>query len=357
MSKVDLKNYICAMPFNTIELHEKNSFLCCPSWLTKSLPSNNLLKKSWESEEATEIRKSVLDGSYKYCDKNQCPFLHQLIKFGEVGNTNTLYHKNKIPDNLKEKIESFNNGIIQPPAIIQFSFDRSCNLKCPSCRIDLIVENSDGIQRVKNTIEEIEYEYGKTTKILYITGTGDPFVSVGFRDFLRNFDSSKWPSLQKIHLHTNATRWNKKMWDSMSNIHTYVKTCEISIDAATKETYENKVRLGGNWDELMDNLKFISTIQTLKSIKTSFVVQQYNYKEMKEFYDLMYSIFGKKLNVYFGKILNWGTFTEEELSNHQVWKQSNPEHQDFLSEVYKVMPQNNVWTNLQEFLNPEKSLI
>ena len=44
------------------------------------------------------------------------------------------------------------------------------------------------------------------------------------------------------------------MWDSMPNVHKYVKSCEISIDAGTKDTYENKTRLGGNWENLMNNL-------------------------------------------------------------------------------------------------------
>ena len=357
MSNVDLKNYVCAVPFVSFEIQHKNKLLCCASWLTKYLPENTSLKDSWESKEATEIRKSVLDGSYKYCDKTQCPFLHQLITFGEVGNTDTLYHKNEMPKNLKDRIESFNNGIVEPPRIIQFSFDRTCNLKCPSCRVDLIVESSEGIERIKKTIQEIEVEYGKTTKVLYITGSGDPFVSVGFRDFLRNFDNTKWESLERIHLHTNATKWNKKMWDSMKNVHKFIKTCEISIDSATKETYENKVRLNGNWDELIENLNFISTIPTLKSVKLSFVVQKHNYREMKDFHDLMISIFGNKANIFYNKINNWGTFTEEEIMDHQVWKPSHPEHQEFLKELNKVIPRDAVWSNLQEFVKPTKSLI
>jgi organic radical activating enzyme len=256
MTKVDLNDYVCGVPFAALEIHEKDRFLCCASWLKKHLPQHTSPKDAWESFEANEIRESVIDGSFRHCDKTQCPYLHQLENFGEIGNTSTLYHKNKLPKELKSKIESFRNGILSPPSTIQFSFDRTCNLKCPSCRINLIVENSKGIERVKKTIDEIENQYGQTTKRLYITGTGDPFLSVGFRDFLRNFDSNKWPSLSHIHLHTNATRWDKKMWESMTKVHKYVKTCEISIDAAIKDTYENKVRVGGNWDELIENLKF-----------------------------------------------------------------------------------------------------
>jgi 3D (Asp-Asp-Asp) domain-containing protein len=213
------------------------------------------------------------------------------------------------------------------------------------------------ISEVKTTINVIEEEYGKTTKNLYITGSGDPFVSVGFRDFLRNFDKSKWPSLQHIHLHTNATRWTKEMWDSMSNIHPYVKTCEISIDAATKETYETKTRIGGNWDELITNLKFISTIPTLNKIKTSFVVQKHNYKEMVLFKDLMTEIFGNKVNIFFGKIVNWGTYSDEEFKEHQVWSDNHPNHGEFVEILNKTLPHQKSFTNLQEFMTSERSLI
>jgi MoaA/NifB/PqqE/SkfB family radical SAM enzyme len=123
----------------------------------------------------------------------------------------------------------------------------------------------------------------------------------------------------------------------MPNVHPYVKSCEISIDAGTRETYETKTRINGDWDVLLDNLKFISTIPTLSRIKPSFVVQQKNYKEMKTFYDLMYSIFGEKVNVYFGKITNWGTFSDGEFKLKQVWNENHPEHELFKKECQLKM--------------------
>jgi MoaA/NifB/PqqE/SkfB family radical SAM enzyme len=221
----------------------------------------------------------------------------------------------------------------------------------------MFIADSTKIKKVKQDIQDIEDAYGSEVNTLYITGSGDPFVSVGFRDFLRNFDKTKWPKLKSIHLHTNATRWNKEMWESMPNVHQYIKSCEISIDAGTKETYETKTRINGDWDVLLDNLKFISTIPTLSRIKTSFVVQQKNYKEMKLFYDLMYSIFGKKVNVFFGKITNWGTFSDEEYVTHQIWNESHPEYNDFINEVNSFLPIKYSYNNLQEFITPRKSLI
>jgi organic radical activating enzyme len=356
-SKSNLKDYICAVPFTSLEVHDHKRFLCCASWLTKFLPEDTKPYDAWNSEEANDIRNSILDGSYRYCDENHCPYIHQLKTFGDIGRIQPLFHKDELIPDLKLKIEKHKEGKLTSPQIVQFSMDRSCNLECPSCRLNMFIADSTKIKKVKQDIQDIEDAYGNDVNVLYITGSGDPFVSVGFRDFLRNFDKTKWPKLKSIHLHTNATRWNKEMWESMSNVHQYVKSCEISIDAGTKETYETKTRINGDWDVLMDNLKFISTIPTLSRVKPSFVVQQKNYKEMKIFYDLMYSIFGKKVNVYFGKITNWGTFSNEEYLTHQIWNESHPEYNDFINEVNSFLPIKNSYNNIQEFISPIKSLI
>jgi hypothetical protein len=355
--KVDLKNYVCGVPFSSIELHDHKRFLCCASWLKKYLPEDVSAKEAWESTEANDVRDSVLDGSFKYCDKMHCPFLNQLEIFGEKGRTTPIFHKDKLPHSLKKTIDNYKEGNLESPQIAQFSMDRSCNLKCPSCRLDIFIADGKKIKKVKEDIELIEKQYGNDITVLYITGSGDPFISVAFRNFLRTFDSTKWPKLESIHLHTNATKWNKEMWDSMSNIHKYVKSCEISVDAATKDTYENKTRLGGNWEELINNLKFISTIPDLKRVKTSFVVQQKNYKEMKQFNTLMNEIFGEKTEVFFGKITNWGTFSDDEYVEQQIWDKNHKEYDNFIKEVNSVLPFNKGWHNLQEFILPKSRLI
>jgi len=346
---VDLKNYICSVPFTSLEVHDNVCFTCCPSWLPNKVKLSEIpLKDVYNSEPIIDIRNSILDGSFKYCDKKQCPYLSKLINQGVTSGPITLKSNsphtsplitNKTPENLV------------------MNFDRTCNYKCPSCRVDLIVESSKGIKRVEKTIDDIDNHFSQHVKTLYITGSGDPFVSVGFRNYLRNFNPTKYPKLQSIHLHTNASMWNKEMWDSMPNIHKYVRTCEISIDAGTKDTYENKTRLGGNWENLLSNLKFISTLPIGK-IKTSFVVQDSNYMEMEEFYNLMYSIFGKKVNVFFGKITNWGTFSESDFKTKQVWDVNHPEHHLFKNELNKIWKNQNLFHNLYEFIDiTNKTLI
>ena len=347
-NKIDLKNYTCNVPFTSLEIHNNVCFVCCPSWLPNRVELNEIpLKDVYNSEPIVDIRNSILDGSFKYCSKELCPYLSKLVNYGVASG----------PVSLKQNSQVYSAFIkSNTPETLVMNFDRTCNYKCPSCRVDLIVENSEGIKRVEKTIEDIDNYYAKYVKVLYITGSGDPFVSVGFRNYLKNFNPKKYPNLKSIHLHTNASMWNKEMWDSMPNIHKYVHTCEISIDAGTKDTYENKTRIGGDWENLLSNLKFISTLPI--SVKTSFVVQDSNYMEMEIFYNLMYSIFDKRVNVFFGKITNWGTFSDGEFKLKQVWDTEHPEHQLFKNEFNKIWKKENLFHNLYEFIdNTNKTLI
>ena len=117
-----LKDYICAVPFTSIEIHDHQRFLCCASWLTKFLPENTKPYDAWNSEEANDIRDSILDGSYRYCDHNHCPFIHQLKTFGDVGRVYPLYHKDKLSSNLEIKIKKAEQAIHQ---FIEEAFDQN----------------------------------------------------------------------------------------------------------------------------------------------------------------------------------------------------------------------------------------
>jgi hypothetical protein len=352
---VDLKNYICSVPFEALEIMENRNYMCCASWLLKELPNGVPVKDLWNSDEAIDIRKSVSDGSYKYCDKKQCPFLARLLNLN-ISNLGPIHNINDINDEIKNSID---NGYIMDkgPKILQFSFDRTCNYKCPSCRVDMIVADSKKIKKINLTIDEIENTYSDSLETIYCSGTADPFASVSYRNYFKNFNPKKYPNLKSIHLHTNASLWNKEMWDSMPNIHKYVHSCEISIDAGSKHTYENITRLGGDWDNLINNLKFISTISSLKSVKCSFVVQQSNYMELKDFLDLMRSIFGSKTKVFFGRITNWGTFSDGQFKIIDVADKSHPEYSLFLNEFKKVAKDPYVFHNMYDSIDLNKSII
>ena len=45
---INLKNFVCTVPFQALEIHENKNFMCCASWLTKELPNKVPLKDLWK---------------------------------------------------------------------------------------------------------------------------------------------------------------------------------------------------------------------------------------------------------------------------------------------------------------------
>ena len=251
----------------------------------------------------------------------------------------------------KNQINTKDYPLVSSIQKLNMCFDRSCNLKCPSCRLDFINYLGKDRISVENKLRQLENQIGENLRYLYLSGSADPFYSKSFRQFLINFDKSKFPFLSRIHIHTNGLLWTEALWKKMTKVHKYISTCEISIDSATKETYENVVRLGGNWETLVKNLRFIIQIPTLSTYNFSFVVQDTNYHEMYKFWEFCQQLNrenNKKITIFFNRITNWGTFTDDE---YKVKNISDPEHllhKDFLDYFNKVKNLPNVLHNLGE---------
>ena len=100
----------------------------------------------------------------------------------------------------------------------------------------------------------------------------------------------------------------------------------VSIDGASKETYE-KLRLGGNWEKINQNLKCISELKKKHNFRfiLHFVVQKDNYHEMEDI-----TLLGKKYNAdqtCLSKIQDWNTF--ENFEEHNIFNSAHPLHSDY----------------------------
>jgi MoaA/NifB/PqqE/SkfB family radical SAM enzyme len=354
-----LKKYVCEMPFMYSDVQSISQFVCCPSWAPQSIrvdengneswfPINETddVMRNWTSTPAKNIRKSVLDGTYTYCNHTVCPRLNELINTGrkpcffrEIEEFKEVYNIHTDEDVINFKL---------PPQEILFGFDRSCNLKCPSCRVNLIP--NDDLQSPQHKaklhlLKSIEDNFASGLKCIMVTGSGDPFYSKIYRDYLINFDITKYPKLEQLQIITNGNLLDEKLWNQMK-ASPYIKTIEVSIDAATKDTYENKTRLNSNWDRLITNLKFLSKQKTINQFICSMVVSKHNYKEMHLFYEIMTNIFKDStfdLWIQYRQIVDWGTYTDETLKELQVFNEEHELFDDFLKEINKI--NNNKFVN------------
>jgi pyruvate-formate lyase-activating enzyme len=332
---VNLNNFICTNPFSYTEIMEDRQTFCCPQWLEEYIEGENIdYKESWHSDKAQKIRESMIDGSFKYCSTEKCPHLSTLVNTGHLP-------RGPIKMKNKELIAKLQNEAAIGPKQIKFIFDQACNLACPSCR-NTFIRNSESIYVNSNTkLEKLSKAYSDSVEYISMSGAGDPFYSQTFFEFLQNVDIKRFPNLKNIHLHTNAILWNEFNWKKIKNSHNFIKSTEISIDAATKETYKI-VRKGGNFDILTRNLNFIKNLEGINNFIFSFVVQKENYTELVKFYEYIKSIFDDKLkqgivSVTFTKVQNWGNLSQSEYDDMAIWQPKHPEHSLFINEVNKLM--------------------
>jgi len=312
------------MPFYHTEITNDEQYICCPGWLPESIKETPDFERNFYGKKAMEIRESILDNSYKFCKENLCPHLSRHNK----GLSSPVFIDKSDPIFKSPK-----------PKWVYFGFDISCNLQCPSCRSEII--NFIGKDRKKMDImlDSITSQLGEYIENIGMCGGAEPFFSKTMIKFMREFDASRFPKLKTIHLHTNGTLWNKNSWNAISRVHRYIETCEISMDAGTESTY-NIVRVGGNWGVLMHNIEFVLTIARLKFIRFSFVVQQRNYKDMENFYNLItlkMKNSNKKFEIFYNPIVEWGEFkTQNNFQTQEIHNPMHPEYKEFLTELYKI---------------------
>lgn len=278
-----VKKVKCLIPFNKFGVHwQGNAFSCCPTW-TKigsvgKVDENSSIMDVWNSTKMQAIRKAIYEDKLpKVCSMEYCPYAIANKDIDLDTYECRDEHERQIINEVKQGktvLESF-------PYIFDVATTGSCNLKCIMC------ESNDKVIPVDELLNEMMFEKILPTSLpkmrnLYLMGNGDPFFNKACRHFMQNIDTTKYPNLQ-IKLMTNGMMLTPKMWETVK--HNRIESIHVSIDAASKETYEY-IRVKGKWDVLVENLKHISRLRQeniINGFYISFVVMKSNYKELKKF--------------------------------------------------------------------------
>lgn len=321
--KMEIKRF-CLHPFKRAQIAVSGDvFVCCSSWTGMSL--GNIFKSDfkdiWNSENAVKIRRSIIGGTFQYCDHSLCP----RIISGMVAEEALTNEAEKISQSNLSKLK-------QGPVDLSLNYDFSCNLYCESCRKEIktmSIRDSDRLIKFQLTL--MNTLMFKNIKRLTVTGAGEPFASRVFMDLFTKMDQRKLPDI-KITLRTNGMALSPGNWRRIKNAHFAIDRILISIDAATPDTY-HVLRRGGNFEQLKKNLKFISSIKKKSKLYVglNFVVQKTNFKEMPEFVHM-----AKKFDldgVTFTQLMDRNTFQSGEFRDRAI---HHPEHPRF-NELKEIM--------------------
>jgi sulfatase maturation enzyme AslB (radical SAM superfamily) len=334
MERMPERRLFCPMPFKMIEIERGGSTnLCC--WLPRSpgrLDGKGVMD-IWNSAEAREIRSSILDGTFRYCDLERCPYFA----------SGSLPLQKNISDGPYAEI--IRKGLTRlDSARVFLAMDPRCNLRCISCRNDFTqIEESERIE-VKRIIDAVLQDIPRITAI-GLSGSGDPFVSPETRDLLFNHDSTRHPHL-KFYLLTNGLLFNRENWARMKSARGGVASVQVSIDAACRETYE-RIRIGGSFETLRENLLFMGELRQrgdLEEFIISFVVNAMNFREMKAFAGMGFELGCDQ--VAFSYMSNWLNFSDDEYRELAVHL---PGHREY--EALKEILRDPIFSDPRVFLH------
>jgi hypothetical protein len=348
----DLRGRFCPRPFevlvstqstgwnagtNTTEQIMGASYLCdCAAWLP--FIAGNVVEADspddvWNSSGAQEIRRSILDGDYSYCSRTLCP----MIANGNLPRTDEVTEPR-----LRRIIDQHQTTLDDGPRLIALGHDSSCNLACPSCRVGIVMADKAQNERLDRARDTVILPLLRGREVgLHLTAWGDPFASKHYRSILEALRDEDFDGVQ-LSILTNGLALTKSVWETMPHLREKIVELRVSVDAATKETYED-VRRPGRWEVIHENLRVMGEISSAGtflrnrsngntipgtddaiSFSLAFVVQSANFREMPAFVKLAEEVNAD--SVIFQRYYSFGHEGSDVFSAKDVASAAHPEH-------------------------------
>lgn len=318
-SKKSFQGKICLSPYVSVAIDTQgNVFLCgCVSWMPTVVgnvfkqPLDQILSNSISQD----IRRSIADGSYEYCNENTCGVI----------NSGQLNPVDLVPQDVLPLIGDYTK--YKMPNEIVLAGDQTCNLSCPSCRTGIIknseLEHERNLKLGQLLMKNIFSQPSDADMRLHVSTSGELFASPMLTSFVSSIPAKDFPNL-RLCIQTNGIMVPHN-WHKLGDMQNRVSRITVTVDAARPDTYV-VLRRGGTWEKVTRAMEWIRHKKTENGMKyiLRMVVQQNNYSEIVEFYEM-----AKRYDVdliEYTRISNWGTFTHEEFKFHDVFEQSHPEY-------------------------------
>lgn len=185
------------------------------------------------------------------------------------------------------------------PKYIEIETTTKCGLKCVMCEHTYWNEPSRDmtIGQFKTIIDGIP-----TLKWVGLTGIGESFLN---KDYIEMLKYLKLKGI-KVEIFDPFLLMNEKM--SMEVLDSELELIWVSLDAATKETYE-KIRVGSNFDVVIKNIKRFIELRKERNgkkpnLQFHFIISKYNISELEKYVELVHSFGIEKPKILFTSVLH-----------------------------------------------------
>lgn len=292
-------NYMCKKAFTDGSLSNEGFLsVCAFAYIPDCFAYYGDFYNLWHSNIMKIFRLSVINGTYIFCNKKECPYLKN-CGHAEI-DVNDIHYQVAVAEGVRtaEELRQYacmpalpKNTVFDArryemkenpyPDTLMLAYDYTCNLSCPSCRHEVSVMRGDEKNMAGAFTKRLERDVFSHIRRIKIAGNGEAFFSPLYRYLL--FDA---PSLhgKDIGILSNGSLFDEDNFRRVAARFSEISVM-ISMDGARKETAE-KLRRGVNFDTWQQNMRYLGRMRKegrIKFLGFNFVVQEDNYLEMKEY--------------------------------------------------------------------------
>ena len=251
---------ICSKPFEEFEIDVDGNCYCCCRWWNNSYSLGNIftdtIDEIWNGKAAQELRKTILDGTFRHCNINDC-----LMSYN--------------PE-LKHTV------IADYPTEISLCYDYTCTAKCVFCNDEIKKMSNLESQKWDDLIDKKLIPLLQNAKYVRLSMSGELFVSEHSMKLIKQI-AQTYPNI-KFEIVTNGIYASKENIEKLE-IENKIESIKISLPSMKEKTYNQLVK-NGNLKKVLENLKYISKLKSERKINCfflNFVINSLNYSEIIEY--------------------------------------------------------------------------
>lgn len=231
---------------------------------------DNTMSEVFNSEAAKRFRKTLIEGTYDYCNEENCPYM-----------------ANNILDTQMIEIEE----IPEYPEIVSLAYDRRCNYHCTCCISRCDDRMDPAVQRKIEDEIRMSLPYVKTFSA---NGLGEFFVCDSMMELVSQWDPDKIADA-KFELETNGSLFTAKNWEKIKNIGRAHLSVTLTVHSFDEGAYQFLSGTKIKMEQIIENLNFVKQLREegqINFLEIAMVMQERNFRTLPEFIDRCLNEFG-----------------------------------------------------------------
>lgn len=257
-----MANFVCKHGLNGIWISgDKGTVRMC-GWSDMFLGNltDNTIEELWHSEKAELFRKSMLDGSYRFCQKGKCPYCAN-----------------------EELEEQFTEYVVpEYPKSCSIGYQMQCNYTCVFCRNKPYHEKDGEIDNYRKIEKEIS-KIIPQLDVISANGAGEIYCSNSIMNLMID---NRLREDAMVLIETNGSLFNERNWKKIEKLGERYLSVAVTVHSFEEPTYQYLSGTKLPVKNIIDNLSFISRLREkgiINRLEIATVICDRNFREMPSF--------------------------------------------------------------------------